>query len=821
MYSVRWQTKTGGDIQNESKNFVKTATDGWNNSGATSYSILEQGEDGQIDIIITNVNSVYSVGLSSSKNPDGDPMTFEFALYFDGGTLNIYENGSSQGISQSYSIGDVFSISVTASNIDYLKNNSSIHTTSNNITNDLYAATAIYTYGFELTSTEYTFGRPYLSSVDLVLPEYAVRTGSIIFDVDSEFPPYTYKWDEFNYIDSILVDTIIIDTSNYALDTIVIKKPTDSLLFLKSGNYTVTITDANQRETIKEFSLSDKLNLSTSDSIDFDTLTNSITSTRSNSNWGPSTLKLGTKVNYLSNFELSFNVDPGSEILLGLRDTIDDPVDTLLEFAYAIHIDNQGAIHFHEGQSIDPNIGSYNQDARYSIQIIDEDLLIFEDDNQLHTTTLSQSSEYFVEGLTIGSSGISNIVQIGGGDLYVPQVDIQHSSCLVDNGSIVFKDIANFNGYAHLNDESGFHWYLIEDNSETLITRNSSLLGIGAGIYKLVVNIPVIGTTSSSGFITRTFYYRVGNKVIWNYKDPDLYWTGGKNAQNLDLTTSNSVTTAISLNYCLPLEDVWVALNYPAEKSSFFCCNGWPASTDQNNKIEFGLTESTSKVGLIPNFKFAQGAAFNCHKPNTNIGYSNSRYHVIYGLFNFSSFHCIPPGNLLIERKYSNNSYEFSNAYETSNLANGTNVLNTFTSSVSSGLINTNYSTTIPDGTNYLYLKLTEPGSEVRNLVTSMGCHFTNSYNVVTPELESDFRNTLFDHLFFQYTGEYNKGKLNFNLYDIHNVEQTSFNLNYNMKDNGDNRYILDLSSLQNGYYILKVTNEKNEDYFLRINKEL
>jgi hypothetical protein len=111
--------------------------------------------------------------------------------------------------------------------------------------------------------------------------------------------------------------------------------------------------------------------------------------------------------------------------------------------------------------------------------------------------------------------------------------------------------------------------------------------------------------------------------------------------------------------------------------------------------------------------------------------------------------------------------------------------------------------------------------SHVRNAIASFGCKIDQSYVELEPELTGNFYNTFHNHLFFRYTGEYNRGALKFKIFDKHQRQVNVFSIDNNIKDFGDNRYILDLSKLPKDYYILQVTNEKNENYYLRIKREL
>ena len=94
-------------------------------------------------------------------------------------------------------------------------------------------------------------------------------------------------------------------------------------------------------------------------------------------------------------------------------------------------------------------------------------------------------------------------------------------------------------------------------------------------------------------------------------------------------------------------------------------------------------------------------------------------------------------------------------------------------------------------------------------------------YAVPQVKLDGGYYTTVANKLLFKVVGEYNLSTIKFIVYDKTNANVLSDN---NVSaiipffyDFGDNRYALDVSSLTTaGYYILEVTNEKNEKLYLR-----
>ncbi|MGB0176119.1 MAG: SprB repeat-containing protein [Owenweeksia sp.] len=109
---------------------------------------------------------------------------------------------------------------------------------------------------------------------------------------------------------------------------------------------------------------------------------------------------------------------------------------------------------------------------------------------------------------------------------------------------------------------------------------------------------------------------------------------------------------------------------------------------------------------------------------------------------------------------------------------------------------------------------------QLLNCLASFRCK-EQSYNLLAPELRAEFYNTLNGNLYFQFQGEYNYGNLDYVIRDMDGINVTSSTIiTASDKDYGDNRYVINMNQLADGYYTLTVTNEKQEKYTLRIHKE-
>lgn len=97
--------------------------------------------------------------------------------------------------------------------------------------------------------------------------------------------------------------------------------------------------------------------------------------------------------------------------------------------------------------------------------------------------------------------------------------------------------------------------------------------------------------------------------------------------------------------------------------------------------------------------------------------------------------------------------------------------------------------------------------------------YYVPSYKSLSKNLGAGFCDLNGSNLYFKYDEEYKDadGNLTYNLYNDQHTKITG--LPTLSVVSGDNRYILDLTSIATGYYTLEVINEKNEKWYLRLKK--
>src|SRR5690606_11493654 len=132
----------------------------------------------------------------------------------------------------------------------------------------------------------------------------------------------------------------------------------------------------------------------------------------------------------------------------------------------------------------------------------------------------------------------------------------------------------------------------------------------------------------------------------------------------------------------------------------------------------------------------------------------------------------------------------------------------------------TSYSSTVSSQPNKLMFDaaLSENNKEVIRINTSFGCP-SPGYPILKRKLDAGFFATVKQNLFFQYDEEYNvSGNLTAKIYNPDRTEVSSVPVQTITKV-GNNYYQMNLSSLgltASEFYVLEVTNSKNEKFLLR-----
>ncbi len=169
VYDIVWTDLINVIAQANSleKNAGSTA---WN-GGAASSNILPSGEDGWIEVVVSETNLRRMIGLSD-VNTNANWNTLDYAIYLTtSGVIQIRESGSNSKASFPYSTGDVLRIERVNNTIYYKKNGSVIYTSLVSSTTQLVADVSMYHIGSTLKNVNASFGIPNEEDPQLITTE--------------------------------------------------------------------------------------------------------------------------------------------------------------------------------------------------------------------------------------------------------------------------------------------------------------------------------------------------------------------------------------------------------------------------------------------------------------------------------------------------------------------------------------------------------------------------------------------------------------------------------------------------------------------------
>ncbi len=116
---VAWNSASLTNVDANTNNLIKVQSNGnWNGGAASLNAVSDYGYFEFTNSEITQK----AVGLST-VNDDSNFNTIDYTFYFEtNGNLRIYENGTHRGIFGTYTIGDLFRISVENNTVKYYRN---------------------------------------------------------------------------------------------------------------------------------------------------------------------------------------------------------------------------------------------------------------------------------------------------------------------------------------------------------------------------------------------------------------------------------------------------------------------------------------------------------------------------------------------------------------------------------------------------------------------------------------------------------------------------------------------------------------------------
>ena len=219
---VGWQSISSVALSG-SNNITKVgSSSGWD-AGGFSYNKVEEG--GFMQTIVDETNTSRMIGLNS-VNTNVSYTDIDYAIYLtSGGSLYIYENGSSKGNWGAYSSGDTLRISVIGNSVRYIQNGNIFYTSTITPTLPLYVDMSLRDVGGTLKNifvNNTTYGK------------YSAF-------VDGAAETVSYQW-KLNGVNVGTDTNIYINTSTVNGDTI----SCDLSLINSNGCAPDTITSSNR-----------------------------------------------------------------------------------------------------------------------------------------------------------------------------------------------------------------------------------------------------------------------------------------------------------------------------------------------------------------------------------------------------------------------------------------------------------------------------------------------------------------------------------------------------------------------------------------------
>ena len=206
---------------------TKTGGDGWNNSMATSNQEIVANDIGSVTYIVQTENDKMALGLSTAST-DLKVSSINYRMMIDK-KLAIWEGKKNKGNYGNLAIGDVLEIArVATGKIQFKKNGNILLEIATDINQVLYVKFVLQSIGQTLPVRSIVgdfYEEMQISSIINHETCLIDNIGAIDLTVAKGFPPFTYSW------------------SNGA--------STEDLTSLTTGDYTVTVTDAANKQKTK------------------------------------------------------------------------------------------------------------------------------------------------------------------------------------------------------------------------------------------------------------------------------------------------------------------------------------------------------------------------------------------------------------------------------------------------------------------------------------------------------------------------------------------------------------------------------------------
>jgi hypothetical protein len=349
---------------------TKTGTLGWN-AGAVTDQVLDADTDGEIYVDI-NANSVsrFVAGLSDSDD-NASYTSIDFALYYTGTSMLMFENGAYQGSAGAAATGDRFRIERSGTDLNYYKNDAVVRTTT--VAADIALIPDVSMYDTTAVVTELTTS---FCSSSITLDASTTSstcggaTGTITVTPSGGAAPYTYAWDH---------------------------GPTTAMVTgLAPGDYTVTVMDALSRSAQDTYTVtSNSAGWARLAGTSFDGGSGTLTKTAA-TGWGNSGGSSAGSLGDSEDGHVEFDILAinGDRYMIGLSaDDADDHYNTI---DYAIYYAAGGILIYEDGV-YQGGFGAATVSDVYRVAREGSNIVYYRNDTALRTVATDPADSLFVD----------------------------------------------------------------------------------------------------------------------------------------------------------------------------------------------------------------------------------------------------------------------------------------------------------------------------------------------------------------------------------------------------------------------------------------
>jgi hypothetical protein len=200
---LTWKDRIGTSLTGNK--LVRTASgNNWTGSGAASVQQLAPGQDGWLEVTVSETNTNRMIGLADT-NPDLNYTSIDYAFYLNSTSLKIYENGSLKStVAGTLISGDVVRIERTGTVMKYYKNNALVYTSATASSTLLFVDVSINTTGSTLTNVRTSFNTTAHSIIRRFEYDHGGRLLKTWHELDGAQPEILLAMNEYNELGQLV-----------------------------------------------------------------------------------------------------------------------------------------------------------------------------------------------------------------------------------------------------------------------------------------------------------------------------------------------------------------------------------------------------------------------------------------------------------------------------------------------------------------------------------------------------------------------------------------------------------------------------------------